>query len=926
MIRFLWVFSSLYVCSPAVALQCMPETPMTATAAAPQSVRVSTVLDCRLGGEGGLSLRGELVSTLIGARGSFRINFTSENGRLLGQVHLGPWLGQFTGLALDEILSVPIGSTRIQIFSEVQSTRSDGRGVWQVIAASLNPSIVMKLDTPDGMAVTVGNKARWELQTASGSPATKARIEVRNLEGEVIHQASQDMPAGGGLRTLFWPILPVGYYDVLVMVNADGVRSTPLHSSIAVVPEGKVPPERRFGMDAALSWYGGTPKQVQRSIAMMQLAGVGTVRDRFSWGKVQPTPGDARWGRYAEVAALVASAGLDAVQVFHDSPAWARGGGQGSGDRQPSTDDAAIYALGRAYAQGLGKTVRNIEYWNEQNSNFFLGFPYQYASGLKAFSAGIKSSDPDIRVLIGAASGKPGRFFDEIYRNNIAGFFDVRNQHYYGKKADIVRFVADEVSDLERRGGVAARSGWLTEMGYSLTRDTQGDWRKAELEQAEYIVKTYTAGFAAGYERVFFFFFRELIEAEVYTWGIVREDFSPRPAYVALATLTRHLAGASLDAVNMYTGGMTVYFRQSSGSYSAVTWGEDKTLRFSDTVQAKDIYGRALNLKNGWPTDGKPILLSGIARLPDSARKVATLSTKPFPSVGLRVSAEVSVNGKSIVPTLENRIAVRVADDDTVVLSGRVYNSTVSTDSSPLRVQCSGGGGLRLLSTIPPPAESGGKDGAPYACSFKATLSDVGESYIEVSAEQGNKKDMAHVALEADARQGNNTSRALVNSGACLNWIPRASTNVKMNLITYPARNTHCPVVGVMSRVVSSGETWVFPAASVKGKEWLGAKGVRILIGNIDGVAPHPAPLLLQLVERSGGIWLIDLQSTATERHAMSGLFNLAKAASWARDDNGVLDLNSVREVMLGWGGYAGKIGQEHGFSIKSIELIDKSK
>ena len=146
-----------------------------------------------------------------------------------------------------------------------------------------------------------------------------------------------------------------------------------------------------------------------------------------------------------------------------------------------------------------------------------------------------------------------------------------------------------------------------------------------------------------------------------------------------------------------------------------------------------------------------------------------------------------------------------------------------------------------------------------------------------------------------------------------------------MNLVTYAARNTHCPVVDVMSRVVSSGETWVFPSATVKGKEWLGAKGVRILIGNIDGVAPHPAPLLLQLVERSGGIWLIDLQSTDTESHALSGLFNLAHAAPWARDDNGVLDINSVREVMLGWGGYAGKIGQEHGFSIKSIDLIDKS-
>lgn len=925
MIRFVWMVCGLCVCLPAWALQCMPTTPVTAVTAQAKSVRESVVLDCRLGDERGLSLGGELVSTLVWARGSFRITFMRADGRPLWRTQRGPWLGQFAGLVLDETLPVPVGATRVRVVAAVESARPDAGGMWQVTGASLNPGVVATLDAPDGTVVVVGKGARWAVQTASGSPAASVQIEVRSQEGAVLHQIPLNLPAGGGQNVASWPTLPVGYYDISAVVSAVGVRSTTLRSSIAVVSGEKAPYERRFGMDAALSWYGGggTREQIARSVTMMQQAGVGTVRDRLSWSNVQPIAGGAQWDHYAKVAAAVTGAGLDALQVFHDSPAWARGGAQGSGDRQPPTDDAAAYAFGRAYAQGLGKTVRSIEYWNEPNSSFFPGYPYQYASGLKAFSAGVKSVDPGIRVLIGAAAGKPGRFFDELYRNNLGGFFDARNQHYYGKSADVVGFVADEVADLERRGGVAARPGWLTEMGYSLMRDARGDWRKAEREQAEYLVKTYAAGFAAGYERVFFFFWRELIEAELHTWGIVREDFSPRPAYVALAILTRHLAGASLAALETRKGGMTVYFRQPTGSYSAVTWGGGDAARFGGAAQAKDIYGRALDLQKGLPTDGKPVLLSGIAKLPNSARMVVTRSAEPLPEATLRVSADLSVAGKSVLPASENRVAVSVGDGDTLVLSGRVFAPTVLADGGPLRVQCSAGEGLVPLTVMSPPATSLGKDGAPFSCRFKATLSAVGESYIEVSAEHGGKKDVAHVALVPDAgRVVSSAVRVLVDSGACLKWTPRSSRNVEMTLASRPTRDADCPSIDVMSRVVSSGETWVFPVASVKGKDLLNATGVRVTVGDVDGVASPPTPLRLELVERSGGIWLVDLQSSAIQNKFMSGLFNLARPASWARDDNGRLDLDNVREVMLGWGGYGGQIGQRHGFSIKSIELF----
>lgn len=741
----------VFASTPAMALQCIHAVPEAVVAAREESARQSEIFDCRLEGERALSLGGDLVSTLDRARGYLSATFIGANGRALLREQRGPWLGRFDGLALDETLPVPAGATRVRVVANVQSARSDAGGKWQVTGANLGPGLIAILEAPDGVVVTSGKSTRWVVQTGPSSPAASVLIEVLSLEGAVLQQSTLAIPAGGGRAEVTWPAFQSGYYDIRAKVSASGVRGPTLQSALAVLPGGVAPNELRFGMDAALSWYGGSSQQIEHSLAMMRQAGIGSVRDRLRWSDVQPSMGPPQWGHYAEVAAAVAGAGMDGVQMFSRSPVWARGGVKDPPDYQPASDEVT-YDFGRAFAKGLGKWVRNIEYWNEPNVNTFYGYPYQYASGLKAFSAGVKSVDPAIRVLVAAAANKPGSFFEEIYRNNVDGFFDARNQHYY-LDDDIVGFVDTYVAGLEQRNGVAARPGWLTEMGYSLKRDVRGEWRHAEKNQAEYLVKTYVGGLAAGYERVFFFFWRELIEAELHTWGIVREDFTPRPAYVALGVLTRHLAGATLVAFDKHNRRMTAYFRHPNGSLSAVTWGGGDVTRFGIAARAKDIYGRTLDLRKGLPADGKPVLLSNIAKLPNSVRIVVTHTGEPQPEAKLRVSAVLTVADQPVVPVVPtsiNREAVSVGKGETVVLSGRVFAPAALADGGPLRVQCSAGKGLTPLAQMSPPVATLGKNGAPFDCRFKATHFLTGKSYIAVSVEHGGERDSARVALALD--------------------------------------------------------------------------------------------------------------------------------------------------------------------------------
>lgn len=919
-IWFLLPAIALLICDHAKALQCNASAALVAVAKA-SGVRTSNAYECAVESEKSIHLSGSLSSSLVRARGYVDASFYDANGRKLWSARRGPWLGTFSGLTLDETLPVPAGTSQLRVTASADSTMSDASGEWRVQGLALAPGLMATLEAVDGHVTEGTRQTHWAVTTIPGSPAGTARIEFIPLNGAIVQSRSDKTLAGGGRLMFSTPVLPTGYYDVRVTVKADSLEANTLHSSLVVLPAGKAVAETRFGMDVALSWYGGTPEMIARSADMMRLAGVGTARDRMSWSSVQPkATGEPAWGRHTEIAAVLAGAGIETVQVFHDSPPWSRGESRGATDRQPPTDDEAVYAFGRSYAQGLGKVVRNIEFWNEQNSDFFLGYPFQYASGLKAFSAGVKSVDPGIRVLIGAAAGQPGRFFEETYRNGVVGHFDVRNQHFYGKEADLQSFLPTYVNKIEQQGSVADRPGWITEMGFSLRRDSHGDWRSSEIEQAEYLVKTYAAGFAGGYERVFFFFWRELVETELHTWGLLRDDFSPRPAYLALSLLTRHLAGATLAATEVNSKGQAVYFRKPTGDYVAVSWGGKLPADVGKSVSVTDIFGNTMSGNAAMANRTTPLLLSGISTLPSSARSIASPQGPLLQQAPLRISTKLLIDGKPVEAHGKNLIAVNVGDGDTVEIAGRLFGANAPSKDDAVSVNCTAGGGLAAMSPAQLSFENVGATGRAFTCRFRASISSIGESYVAARAVQGDKSDVIRVALVPDATRIVHTkSRSLMPTGACPKWMRRASGNVDLSIIE-KSTGTGCPSTVVSSTVTKSGETWVFPVAAVKGDDFLGATGLQFKLGAVQGMTPPPTGMLLQLVERTGGIWLVELAPGAGG--VVAGLFNLARPADWAKDDNGHLDLGNLKEIMIGWGGYGGEAGQRHAFSIDSFLLL----
>ena len=919
---------SLFLLTTVGAVECDRALPIAGNTSAGKGENSTVLLDCVMSGETGLGLEAKISSSLVHSRGLIEVRFEGHDGHLVQTWKSEPFVGQFTDFEFQKVVAVPVKAERAKIIVSTEGKQLDSGGIFAANISLVAPGIIVRLEPKKLLVFSEGVVGEWQVSSAQANPPLSLQMDVRDVDGKSTYSALWRV-ASGSTSDFRIPPLPIGYYSVSARADIPGFTKLLLAKNFVVVAAGNPPQEPRIGLDTALSWYGGSQTDLDQAMALMRLAGVGSVRDRLSWSQVQPRLDAVEWGRYKEVAEQVASNGFELVTVFHDSPSWTRTGlPTKSGDRIPPQNMQAVQKFGQLIARGMGKYLRAVEFWNEQNSDFFSGYPYQYANAMKAFYEGVKSVDPSLPVLIGAAAARPGQFFEESYRNDLATHFDVRNQHYYGAIDEFSQFFATHVLPVEQGGGVDKKPGWLTEIGYSLRRDNHGSVDKVEREQAVYLTKAYAEGFAAGYDRVFFFLLRELIEADFHNWGILRTDFSPRPAYATLAALTRHLEGREYAGVLRSASARAMFWQGKNGGYSAIAWGSGLV---GDLVgsfkEIRDVFGRPLSPAS---PDARlsetPVLINGISSLPrGSLLPISARSAVKFVP-NLRLSAGIKVDGNDVVSGSGNRWSMSVRDGAMVEVSGRVYASLGVADHK-LRVSltCESGTGVKIEGPATQMLEGDVNQGMPFRCGFRPQLASLGRSFIRVTAGTNSMTDVFHLALEPDsASLGKVAVRSLQKFSACTAWQGRASKNIALTMEPVTVPGVSCPGVKVSSRVEKSGEAWVFPALSLAGKE-IDGKGLRVDVEEVVGAHFPPTPLMLQIVDASGGIWLLDMARKPASGATISyfGLLSMAKPAPWKVPKDTILNPSQAKEIMFGWGGAGGQAGQVHSYVIRAMSIIE---
>jgi hypothetical protein len=309
-----------------------------------------------------------------------------------------------------------------------------------------------------------------------------------------------------------------------------------------------------------------SPDQVMPLIAK---SGAGWIRDDFGWAAMEPTPGNYRipgkakaWIQAARAAGLkidlILAYGNPAYADHYDTAAYAKAAGWLA--RELANDVQAIEILNEPNNFGFRDAYRGQWNGNERNGSVS---PYlqKYVQILNAAAKEIKLSNPDMTV-IGLGTPPPASF--RMLALGLAPQVDGLTDHPYGKEMpEAVPYANNPYFLL--RDGIATADGngtfvsqvsmfraqakkygateklWHTEWGYSTQRTKSGKPAISVDTQAIYILRRLLESEATGVEHTFIYDFKD-DGADPYSneqnFGLVRNDLSAKPAYVALQRVT----------------------------------------------------------------------------------------------------------------------------------------------------------------------------------------------------------------------------------------------------------------------------------------------------------------------------------------------------------------------------------------------------
>ncbi|MCJ7738459.1 MAG: hypothetical protein MUQ10_14305, partial [Anaerolineae bacterium] len=247
------------------------------------------------------------------------------------------------------------------------------------------------------------------------------------------------------------------------------------------------------------------------------------------------------------------------------------------------------------------------EIWNEPDLGqlFWSGTPAQYAQLLKVGYQAVKAADPNATVLFAGLAywSNPSYYvsvLDELKTLDGAAannyYFDVMSLHLYSNVYQI-RTVATEI-----QANMSSRVGphpiWLTETGVPLwdewptgTPESLHINRATAAEAASYVIEAFAEARAIGIER-FLFFRNHDDEMALHGtnlqeyFGLIRNDLSLRPSYVAFQVAAQYLYGENQISGPFSNDGVRrITFWGTPKGRIDVLWNETgTTLTYSHTA------------------------------------------------------------------------------------------------------------------------------------------------------------------------------------------------------------------------------------------------------------------------------------------------------------------------------------------------------
>ena len=348
-------------------------------------------------------------------------------------------------------------------------------------------------------------------------------------------------------------------------------------------PSSGTQPSSAWGYGFQVQLWNFNDQAKQQTLGLVKEAGFTWVKHQTEWATLEPTQGQYDWSELDAIVNAAAAANMKVLLSVQHAPTFYRSPSTGLFPADPTTYRTFMQALSTHFN---GK-VQAYEIWNEENLGREAGVgnvdPSHYLPILEAGSSGVRAGDPNATVLLGAPSPTganiPGQSIDDVqYLTQLYALNGGEAKSYYdavsahpsgfsnppdctpatplcslsgGWNNDPSFFAFTRVGqyrDLMLQNGEQNKKIWFTEYGYCSNDTPPPGYEYCKYltaqNQADFLVQAFTRARALDYVGGMFVWnlnFQLAVPQTDEKWGfsLIRDDWSARPAYFALAQMPK---------------------------------------------------------------------------------------------------------------------------------------------------------------------------------------------------------------------------------------------------------------------------------------------------------------------------------------------------------------------------------------------------
>lgn len=297
---------------------------------------------------------------------------------------------------------------------------------------------------------------------------------------------------------------------------------------------------------------------------LLATAGFKFVRMDLGWAGIERRHGEYDWSAYEELIGNLERRGLRAILILdysnplYEEAVTARNPVSGGEHRDTASpqhpESVAAFARWAAAAATHFQGRRVIwEIWNEPNISFWKPKPdvAQYTTLALATCKAIRAADPKATIIGPATSEVPLPFLETFFASGVLEYLDAVSIHPYRNYSKPPETAAEDYAKLR---ALIAKYAPTKKKNLPII---SGEWgyashtRGVSLEtQAAFAARQQLANLLAGVPLSIWYDWKndgtDAAEREQ-NFGVVTDQLAPKPAYLAIKTLTSELAGYRLE-------------------------------------------------------------------------------------------------------------------------------------------------------------------------------------------------------------------------------------------------------------------------------------------------------------------------------------------------------------------------------------------